>query len=153
MNKFSKVYKAPYKGKFRPSNPRKYKGDPTNIIFRSSWERRFMQYCDTNKEILEWGSEEVWIPYRSYDKKVHRYFPDFYMKVRQPNGTYKKFIVEIKPKYQTVPPKKPQRQSRQYLNSVLTYAKNEAKWKYAKRWCQSRDMNFIILTEDHLKTF
>ena len=41
-----------YKGKFTPKNPQKYKGNPKNIIYRSSWERRFMSYCDKTKEVL-----------------------------------------------------------------------------------------------------
>ena len=53
-----------YSGKYRPKNPTKYKGDPTNVIYRSLWERKFMMYCDTNDKILEWGSEEFAIPYR-----------------------------------------------------------------------------------------
>ena len=62
-----------YKGKYRPSYPKKYKGDPTRIIYRSLWERKFMVYCDSNTNILEWGSEEIALPYRSpLDNKVHR---------------------------------------------------------------------------------
>ena len=69
-----------YKGKYQPTFPRKYKGDPTNIIFRSLWEKKFMNYCDKNKNVLEWNSEEIVIPYRSpVDNRIHRYFPDFYM--------------------------------------------------------------------------
>ena len=88
-----------YKGKYSPSYPRKYKGDPTNIVYRSLWERKFMVYCDLNENILEWGSEEIVMPYRSpVDGKVHRYFPDFYIKVKESTGRIKKMIIEIKPK-------------------------------------------------------
>ena len=67
-----------YKGKYRPTHPSKYRGKPTNIIYRSLWELKFMKYCDSNKNILEWGSEEVIVPYRSpIDNRYHRYFPDF----------------------------------------------------------------------------
>ena len=84
-----------YKGKFRPSNTKKYRGNPSNIIYRSLWERKFMVYCDLNENILEWGSEEIVIPYRSpLDSRVHRYFPDFYIKVRESNGKIKKMIIE-----------------------------------------------------------
>ena len=63
-----------YKGIFRPSNPKKYVGDPKRIVYRSLWERKFMVYCDTSKSISEWGSEELAIPYISpLDKKMHRY--------------------------------------------------------------------------------
>ena len=87
-----------YKGKYRPTNPKKYKGDPTNIIYRSLWERKFMFYCDLNDNILEWGSEEFFIPYRSpLDNRVHRYFPDFYIKYIKSNGSICRSIIEVKP--------------------------------------------------------
>ncbi len=88
-------------GRFRPSNITKYRGDYRNIIYRSSWEKVFMSYCDKNDNIIEWGSEEVIIPYRSpLDNRLHRYFPDFYVKVKDNSGVPKKYIIEIKPKRQ-----------------------------------------------------
>jgi len=140
-----------YKGKYTPINPRKYTGNPSNIIYRSLWERKFMVYCDTNNKILEWGSEEIIIPYLSpWDGRVHRYFPDFYIKVKQSNGTLKKFIIEVKPKKQTKPPKPVTRKTKRFINEVKTWGINEAKWKYATEWCNNNDMEFKILTEDHL---
>ena len=140
-----------YKGKYTPINPRKYTGNPSNIIYRSLWERKFMVYCDTNNKILEWGSEEIIIPYLSpWDGRVHRYFPDFYIKVKQSNGTLKKFIIEVKPKKQTKPPKPVTRKTKRFINEVKTWSINEAKWKYATEWCNNNDMEFKILTEDHL---
>ena len=111
-----------------------------------------MKYCDDNAAILEWGSEEVIIPYLSpWDGKIHRYFPDFYIKVRQANGSIKKMIIEVKPKKQTVPPTvTPKRKTRRWYKDVKTWGINEAKWKYATEWCNSNDMEFKILTEDHL---
>ena len=68
-----------YKGKYLPSYPRKYKGDYRNIIYRSLWERKFMRYCDLNENVLQWGSEEICLPYRSpIDNKIHRYFPNIF---------------------------------------------------------------------------
>jgi len=92
-----------YKGNYRPSYPKKYKGNPYNIVYRSLWERKFMVYCDNNQNILEWASEELAVPYRSpIDNRVHRYFPDFYIKVKESNGTIKKKIIEIKPQKQCI---------------------------------------------------
>ena len=122
-----------YKGKYYPSFPRKYKGDPTNIIYRSLWERKFMVYCDKNQNILEWASEEIAIPYRSpIDNRVHRYFPDFYMKVKEMNGRIKRYVIEVKPAKQTKPPAKPKRQTKGYIREAYEYAKNQAKWKMAR---------------------
>ena len=141
-----------YKGRYTPKNPNKYLGDPSRVIYRSSWERKFMKYCDDNAAILEWGSEEVIIPYLSpWDGRIHRYFPDFYIKVRQANGSIKKMIIEVKPKKQTGPPTvTPKRKTRRWYKDVKTWGVNEAKWKYATEWCNNNDMEFKILTEDHL---
>ena len=56
-----------YSGYFKPKNPTKYRGNPTNIVYRSLWERKFMVFCDNNPSILQWGSEEIIIPYRAPD--------------------------------------------------------------------------------------
>ena len=94
------------KSRFKPTYPKKYKGDSKNIICRSSWERRFCNYCDLNENILQWGSEEFWIPYKSpVDKRVHRYFPDFIIKVKEITGQIKTYVIEVKPDKQTRQPK------------------------------------------------
>ena len=140
-----------YKGKYYPSFPRKYKGDPTNIIYRSLWERKFMVYCDKNQNILEWASEEIAIPYRSpIDNRVHRYFPDFYMKVKETNGRIKNYVIEVKPAKQTIPPKKPKRQTKGYIREAYEYARNQAKWKMAKEFCADRQWEFKVVTEKEL---
>ena len=140
-----------YKGKYKPSYPRKYKGDPTNIIYRSLWERKFMVYCDTNPNVLEWQSEEFCIPYRSpIDNKVHRYFPDFFIKYKDVSGKTRSSLIEIKPMRQCVPPPKPKRQTKKYLNEAFEYAKNQAKWKAAEDYCADRMWEFKVMTEKEL---
>ena len=140
-----------YKGKYYPSFPRKYKGDPTNIVYRSLWERKFMVYCDKNQNILEWASEEIAIPYRSpIDNRVHRYFPDFYMKVKETNGKIKNYVIEVKPAKQTIPPKKPKRQTKGYIREAYEYARNQAKWKMSKEFCADRQWEFKVVTEKEL---
>ena len=142
---------ATKKGYYRPKNPKKYKGDYKNIIFRSSWEEKFMKYCDTKQSILEWGSEEYVIPYRDpTSAKVRRYFPDFYIKVKESSGKIKKYIIEIKPARQTKEPKIQKKKTRGYIYEVYTYAKNQAKWEAAKDFCDNRLWEFKILTEREL---
>jgi len=139
------------KSKYKPSYPEKYKGDPTNIICRSSWERKFCIYCDKNENILEWGSEEIALPYRSpLDNKIHRYFPDFYVKVRETNGSIKKMLIEIKPKKQCVEPKVQKKKTKGYIYEVKEYVKNQAKWEAAKEFCEDRQWEFKVITEDQL---
>ena len=140
-----------YKGKYKPKHTRKYKGNPTNIIYRSLWELKFMKYCDGNKNILEWCSEEIVLPYRSpIDNRIHRYFPDFYIKVKENNGKVKKMIIEIKPKKQCVEPVPQKRKTKGYIFEVYEYAKNQAKWKAAKNYCLDRGYEFKVITEDEL---
>ena len=107
-----------YNGKFRPRHPKKYKGDPTNITFRSLWEKKFMSYCDLNESINEWQSEEFWIPYRSpLDNRVHRYFPDFFIKYRDGNGKRRSVVIEVKPKKETkMPPTNPKKRT---MNDIV----------------------------------
>ena len=140
-----------YRGKYYPSFPRKYKGDPTNIIYRSLWERKFMVYCDKNTKILEWGSEEIALPYISpHDSRVHRYFPDFYIKVQENTGKIKRYLIEVKPLKQTTKPKKPKRQTKGYIREAFGYARNQAKWKAAREYCADRMWEFKVITEKEL---
>ena len=140
-----------YRGKYYPSFPRKYKGDPTNIIYRSLWERKFMVYCDKNTKILEWGSEEIALPYISpHDSRVHRYFPDFYIKVQENTGKIKRYLIEVKPLKQTTKPKKPKRQTKGYIREAFEYARNQAKWKAAREYCAGRMWEFKVITEKEL---
>ena len=140
-----------YSERFKPKNYKKYKGDPTNVFYRSLWERRFMVYCDNNPNILEWGSEEIIIPYKSpLDKKVHRYFPDFFIKYKNSSGKIIREIIEVKPKRHLSPPKEPKRKTKRYLGEVNTYIINQAKFKAAEEFCKDRKLGFRILTEEHL---
>lgn len=147
-----------YKGKFRPKNPEKYKGDPTNIIYRSSWECRFFNFCDQHPDIIWWQSEELAIPYLSpIDGRMHRYFPDVLLKKKVADDKYIIVMIEIKPKAQTVAPDVSKRNktptgriSTRYLREVKTYGTNEAKWIAARKYCAERGWNFEIMTEDHL---
>ena len=140
-----------YKGKFRPKNPEKYKGNPTNIIYRSLWELRFMRHLDTHPSILQWASEEIIIPYVSpLDNRIHRYFPDFWLKIKDKTGTINTMFVEIKPFKQVKEPVRQDKITRRYINEVKTYGINSAKWKAAEKFCLDRNWQFKILTEKDL---
>ncbi len=136
-------------GKYRPQNPEKYNGDPTNIVYRSSYELKFMQYCDLTESVNGWKSEEFWIPYRSpIDNKIHRYFPDFFVKYKDKNGNNRHLVVEIKPqKDLKMPETNPKRKTKSWVYRVQTWARNQAKWNAAKEWCKDRDVEFRIFTE------
>tara|TARA_B100001113_G_C20767332_1_gene473672 strand:+ start:26 stop:460 length:435 start_codon:yes stop_codon:yes gene_type:complete len=140
-----------YKGKFRPKNRKKYNGNASDIIYRSLWELKFMNYCDNNNKIVKWSSEEIVIPYRCpTDNKIHRYFPDFYIKYKDMKGKLHEKVIEVKPAKQVKEPKVQKRRTKKYLAEVFTYAKNMAKWEAAEGFCKDRRWEFQILTEKEL---
>lgn len=141
-------------GYFTPKNPDRYIG-PTPIIYRSSWERKFMIMCDTKDNVVKWSSEPVEIKYiYSYDKREHKYYPDFYMKTKTEEG-FEEFLVEIKPEAQIIKPSPPTKKSKKALTSYKFLAeqfiKNRDKYAYAKQWAENRGWRFIVLTEKTLK--
>jgi hypothetical protein len=140
-----------YSGKYSPRNISKYLGDHSNIWYRSLWERRVMVHLDENPNVIGWSNEEIIIPYLSpVDGKWHRYFPDFYAKVKNKQGMIESVILEVKPKSQSVPPKAKSRITRQYIQEVTTWGVNEAKWKAATEYCKDRNWKFSVITEDQL---
>ena len=137
-----------YKGRFSPRNPQKYKGDPTNIIYRSGWELRVMKFFDDNEAILEWCSEEFFIPYRSpLDNKIHRYFPDFKIKIRERDGKISTRVIEIKPEAQSRPPEVKAKPNKKYITEVARWGINSSKWAAAKEYCENHGWSFHVLTE------
>ena len=141
-----------YKGLYTIENKKKYTGDPFNVVYRSLWEREVFKWCDRNPKIKKWSSEEIIIPYRSpLDNRIHRYFVDFYIKVKDVNGNIQKYLIEVKPKKQTREPKVQKRMTKKYIYEVTEYAKNQAKWSAAKEFCEDRNYKFMLITEDELK--
>jgi len=135
---------------YKPKNPKKYKGNINNIICRSSWETKFCGYCDLNENIIQWGSEEFFIPYLAPDGKTRRYFPDFIIKVKENSGEIKTYVIEVKPFKQTKPPRKRKKVTPSYLYECKTYATNQAKWQAANEWCKDKRIEFKIITEREL---
>ncbi len=137
-----------YKGKYTVKNKKKYAGDYTKVTYRSLWERNAFRWAEANPQIKCWNSEEVVVPYKcKTDGKLHRYFVD--MLIEMTNGDV--FLVEIKPKKQTIPPKNPKRKTKKYLNEVTTYIKNTSKWNAAQQFANAKGWKFQIWTEDTLK--
>lgn len=144
---------ATYKGIFKPNNPQKYRGDPTNIVYRSRWELLVMTRLDKDPNVIWWSSEETIIPYRSpVDNRYHRYFVDFTVRLRTQEGKTKTVLIEVKPLAQTKPPAVQQgkKKSRRYINEVMTWGVNSAKWKAAKEYCRDRGYEFMIMTENEI---
>ena len=140
-----------YKGYFKPKQPKKYKANPTNIIYRSLYELKLMMFLDKNVNVLEWASEEFFIPYKSpIDGKVHRYFPDFWVKKINSQKIIETIVIEVKPKKQTTPPIPQKIHTKNYLYEVKMWGINEAKWEAAHKYCASKDWKFMLVTEKEL---
>ena len=140
-----------YKGRFVPKAPEKYKGDPTRIIYRSLWELKLMKYLDSHNDVLYWASEEFSIPYRSpIDGRMHRYFPDFWVKKKNSQGIIETIVIEVKPKKQTVPTTPKSQVTKQYLYEVKEWGRNQAKWEAANKYCKQKGWKFLIVTEKEL---
>lgn len=138
-------------GFFKPKNPNKYIGDPTNIVYRSGWEKKVMEWADMNSSVVRWGSEEVVIPYVSpVDNRVHRYFVDFYVEAVGSAGDKKIMLLEVKPAGQTKAPKVQSRKTKRYITEVVTYGVNQAKWKAAEDYCRDRGWEFRLVTESDI---
>ena len=145
------MYKETFKGKYRIEDIKKYKGDISNVIYRSSWELKFMRWCDLNPSVLEWGSETVIIPYRSpVDNNIHRYFVDFYIKIQDKDDKILKYLIEIKPEKFTKPPPIPQKKTKRFIQEVFNYGINQSKWEAASSFCNSQGWKFLVLTEKDL---
>jgi hypothetical protein len=139
-------------GKFKPKNPQKYDGNPTEIYFRSSYELKMFQYCDLTESVISYQSEEFCIPYRSpIDGRIHRYFPDIKLKYKDKDGTIRNLVVEVKPaKDLKMPETNPKRRTKSWAYSVKMWAINQAKWEACREYCKDRGWEFKIFTEKEL---
>ncbi len=138
-------------GRYTPTNPDKYRGKVNDIVFRSSWELVAFKFVDMEPNIIAWSSEEVIIPYRGVDGKMHRYFMDLWLATRQADGTIQKFLVEIKPASKKLPPRKtPGKRDDVFLREVIEYQTNQLKWEAAEIYCKKNGWKFIIWTEAQL---
>lgn len=138
------------KGIFKPKFPEKYRGNPTNIVFRSSYELKCMEFFDLSPNVMWWQSEERSIAYRSPETNtIRRYFPDFIVCMKDKTGKINVHMIEVKPFSQTQPPKK-KTMSPKYIKEVMRYGVNSAKWKAAQHYCKEKGWEFTILTENEI---
>ena len=144
------TYGQTYSGKFEPKFPEKYIGDATNIVWRSSWERKAMIYFDEHPKVISWASEEKFVRYwHPFKKKPARYFPDFIVKMKTKSGV-RVFMVEVKPFSKCHEPKKKAKLTRGYVAEMAEWKVNQAKWASAREYCETNGLTFIILTEKEL---
>jgi hypothetical protein len=136
-------------GYYKPQYPDKCINK--ECIYRSSLELKFFIFCDTNPNVLQWGSENVIIEYfDSVMNKKRKYYVDNYVKIKE-GDIIKKYLVEVKPYKQTQPPKEsPKRKKSNVLYEKVMFQNNVDKWHYAREFAKKYNMEFIILTEKEL---
>lgn len=136
-------------GVYKPKNQQKYIGKESPV-YRSGWELKFFRWCDDNVNVVEWASESVIIPYVSpLDGKVHRYYTDGVVAIREGDKIVK-YIIEIKPSAQVVPPKPGKKRKTTMVYENSRFIQNQAKWSAAREWCKKKNYSFLILTEKEL---
>lgn len=137
-----------HQGFYTPKNPNKYRGDTSQITYRSSWEAALMYWLDINGKVKSWSSENVVVPYVSpIDNKVHRYIIDFMIET-----TAGVFLVEVKPQKECMPPKTGKGRRKQLVEAeARTYAQNTAKWQAAEQYANSMGYKFQVWDEVTLK--
>lgn len=132
-------------GIYEVKNPQKYVGNH-KPKYRSGWELTFMMFLDNNKNIIQWASEPIRIPYRNpLTGKPSNYVPDFLVVYENKYRKRMAELVEIKPKKQSL------------IESRVASAKdraivalNHAKWAAAKAWCSQAGLTFRVINEDSL---
>lgn len=147
-------------GYYKIKNVHKYIGNPVDIVYRSSWEYKFMVYCDMNEKVLKWGSEVFRVPYVDHENKSRIYIPDFYLETinEKVDGLMNRFLIEIKPEKEIRQPEIPKgnispKRLKRLEYELAVWQKNKYKWVHTIEWCKSRDMTFWLVTEKHLGLF
>lgn len=109
-----------------------------------------MSYLDQHPQVVEWASEEFFVPYiHPVDKRTHRYFPDFWVR-KKTNESTEVLVIEVKPSKQTKIPTRDNKKQKTFISEALTYEINKAKWKAAEEFCNDHKWKFMIVTEKEL---
>jgi hypothetical protein len=147
---------ATKQGYYKPINPAKYVGDPSKIIYRSSWEKKMCTFCDINEKVLAWSSETIQVPYvNPIENSTRAYNLDFYLKIVKEDGSIKEYIAEVKPAKKLIKPILPttrvtEKRMNDHIIQSKEYIINMHKFDAAKKWAEARGWDFIIITEAFL---
>jgi len=160
-------------GYYKVQHPEKYIGDPTLIIYRSSWELSFLRWCDFSPSIIRFSSEPTKIPYYDRVSKleeckrqgldpnnpknwvIKNYNIDFWIEIRKDENTTERIIVEIKPSNKLKKPIPPGenaslKEQRRFNIDAKEFLINEAKFESANAFAKKHNMRFCVFTENSL---
>jgi len=158
-------------GYYKVRNKEKYIGDPSLIVYRSSWEFAFCKWADYSPSILRWSSEPIKIPYYDRISKleeckklgldpnnpknwvIKNYNTDFWVEVDKGGDRPEKWFVEVKPKHKLKkpsppPPNSPLKEIKRFNIQAKEYIINEAKFAALDEWAKKHGAKFYIFTED-----
>lgn len=141
-------------GKYDVQNKGKYIGDPEKVRYLSSYELDFFKWADRSPAVIKWGSEVVIVkyqhPYKTTESgkpRISRYMVDIYIEVKDANGKIHKELIEIKPEIQCIKPKRGRKKESTFIEEVMTWDVNQAKWEAATHYANERGWTFRVLTE------
>ncbi len=148
-----------HQGFFQPTNPDKYKSIDKKIIYRSSLELKFCEFCDKSPRVLKWVSEPFGIPYFHPFKKddsnrpiQNNYYPDYYIEMVVAENKVETYLIEVKPdNFIDVPKPLPKGatydQKRNYNYRLKTVIVNRTKAKAAQDFANKRGWFFQFISE------
>jgi len=147
-----------YVGRYVPKHREKYLGIGQIPIYKSMLELLTFRWLDENNNVKRWGYELIRVPYflprPPFDGKVHRYMVDIYAEIINTKGGIEKYLAEVKSTSEFKKPsmtKSTNRNTRRNYNlAMVTFIKNQCKWKAAKQFCDHSGMKFIFITEQDL---
>lgn len=102
------------------------------VKYRSSYELEFCKVLDAANCVASWDYECIWIRYR-YRGKPRSYLVDFIVTLT----TGQKFLIEVKPRSF-------------YDRAMQTRDMNWHKWNAAISFCQQRNWQFKVITEQSI---
>lgn len=143
-------------GYFKPAFPEKYIGDVSSIVFRSSWEFKFLKWCDLSDTVIRYASEPLGIIYYNpLDKRAHKYYVDFFVITKdKAGGPDQRWLIEVKPLKYVNPPVAPKIMTNNHMANYIWASKqfiiNRAKFEAAKAFADQRGVRFGVVTENFL---
>lgn len=148
--------------KYKLKNPNKYytnieKIEKEYIEYKTEQEFLYMKDLDENNEIFMWAHKEIKIDYFDLKtKETLQYIPHFYFCIKKEKEKLEEYLVDIDevklielPELALDEYKKLSKTDKKYLDEAENFKINQDnKYNAAKKYCQLRKIDFLVLTQD-----
>lgn len=127
-------------------NIKKYNGISHKLKALSSWENKYMLWCDMNDDVLLWHYGRSIVRYLNpFTQNYYRYYIDFMVRHKYKNS-YVDMLIEIKPLLQMFPPRKEKKHTSPtgYNSDLKRYLINRSKWIAANEYAINNKMIFYL---------